>query len=345
MSDVACHAPRAAPSERLAGLQTLRAVAALMVLAGHTLSEVQHLAGRPLPLADLPWSRGVDIFFVISGFVVALSAERFQGRPLAFLQRRAIRVVPLYWLFTTCMVAVLLIAPSGTKDTTFDPAQIAASYVFLPFERYDGRIAPVLSLGWTLNYEMAFYVAAAACLPLARPLYWLGIGLLGAVAFGAAFDPASAPLLTWTTPLLLEFLAGIALARIWRRRGTRPDPVLAAGLCVAALGLLLALDGSALPRAVSAGGPALLAVAAATLFWPAGAKPLQSLGAASYALYLSHRFALRAVTLALGSWAGSAAGAASLVALAIVAALGLALLVHRHVEGPMLAALNYDGRR
>ena len=65
----------------LPGLQILRAVAALMVLLGHVIAEAEHYFGLPLPGDAVPWTRGVDIFFVISGFVITLSAARFAGPP------------------------------------------------------------------------------------------------------------------------------------------------------------------------------------------------------------------------------------------------------------------------
>ncbi len=120
---------------RLDSLQWLRALAAMMVLIGHVIEEAAHYRGVTIPAANLPWTRGVDIFFVISGFVIALSMAHFtQSRDgaRAFLLRRAVRVVPLYWLFTTLMVAALLLAPSGVKDTDLDPPRSSPAIFFCP---------------------------------------------------------------------------------------------------------------------------------------------------------------------------------------------------------------------
>ena len=70
---------------RLAGLQLLRGLAATMVLIGHVIAEAEHYFARPLPGDAIPWTRGVDIFFVISGFIITLSATRLMGQPLSLI--------------------------------------------------------------------------------------------------------------------------------------------------------------------------------------------------------------------------------------------------------------------
>jgi peptidoglycan/LPS O-acetylase OafA/YrhL len=298
----------------------------------------------------LPWTRGVDIFFVISGFVITISMIRFAGSAQgagAFLLRRTLRVVPLYWLFTSLMVVTLLIAPSGVKDTDLDPAQILSSYLFLPYERHDGRIAPVVSLGWTLNYEMFFYLLASAALVLT----WSKAvaSLLAALALlalaGATLDPTQTALNFWTNSIILEFGFGVLLALLWRQRGTHHVPLLATALALTGLAALVMLHNTTLPRAIAAGLPALLIVAGPVLYLVPPPGPLNraglALGDASYALYLSHRFVLRLATLALLPFLPAGRnGEFPFILLVTVAATALSLAVFRHVERPLLAALN-----
>lgn len=335
---------------RLDSLQWLRALAAMMVLVGHVIEEAAHYRGVTILAASLPWTRGVDIFFVISGFVITLSMARFAGSAegaRAFLLRRAIRVVPLYWLFTTLMVAALLVAPSGVKDTDLDPAQILSSYLFWPYERHDGRIAPVLSLGWTLNYEMFFYLLAGAVLVIRWP--HAVTALLASLAFlalvGAILNPAHTALTFWTNSIVLEFGFGVLLALFWRRNGTQHAPLLAALLASLGLVAMVMLHQTPLPRAVAAGLPATLIVAGPVLFLIPPASPLNraglALGNASYALYLSHRFVLRLATLTLLPLLPAGMdGILVFVLLVTVAATALSLIVFRHVERPLLYALN-----
>ena len=327
-------------SAKLPGLQVLRALAALMVLVGHVLAEAEHYFALPLPGDAIPWTRGVDIFFVISGFVITLSAQRFRGQPGPFLWRRLMRVVPLYWLFTTLMVAALVLIPGGAKDTSFDPLQILSSYGFFPYERADGRIAPVLSLGWTLNYEIFFYALAALCLALPRPLPALTAVLIGLAALGMFVDFTSPQLTFWTNPIILEFLFGIGLARLWLRGWHWPHPGAAACGMLVGVALLIILHPTPLPRFVAAGLPAAAIVASGTLLCPLYRLPGMVWGDASYALYLSHRFTLRAATLMLlPLLPASLWGAMVYVVIVCIATLGAGLLTHLWIEKPMLNAL------
>lgn len=326
---------------RLPGLQLLRALAALMVLIGHILGEAQHYFVVSLPITALPWTRGVDLFFVISGFIITLSASRHLRQPGAFLWRRFLRVAPLYYLFTTVMVATLLLLPGAAKDTVLEPGQIISSYLFLPFERYDGRIAPVLSLGWTLNYEIFFYVLMALSLCLRRPFVALALLML---TFGAAglYRWNSTAAQFYTNPIVIEFLFGMALAQLYRRDIVLPSTPLALLAVAAGLALLVTLHPTTLPRFVAAGLPAVMIVAGGTLFCPplAAAHLLLRLGDASYALYLSHRFTLRALTLLLLPYLP--AGPVALwgfVMLACTSCLVVSLLVHRWIELPLLRLL------
>lgn len=327
------------PPERLEGLQSLRALAALLVLIGHVRAEAAHYFALDLPGAALPWTRGVDIFFIISGFIITLSATRFAARPGAFLWRRLRRVVPLYALFTTLMVALLLAAPGSLKSTSLDPAQIASSYLFLPYERADGRIAPVLSLGWTLNYEVFFYALLALCLALPRPLLACCAGLAALCLLGPALPQTTATVF-YANPLILEFTFGIALARLWQCGFVRPSAPLAGLALVTGLALLVVLHQTALPRVLAAGLPATVIVAAGTLLAPDRHLPLQSIGNASYALYLSHRFPLRLGTLVLVPVMPAHPLAALVFCVLLVGlCLWAARAVHLHVERPLTAWL------
>jgi peptidoglycan/LPS O-acetylase OafA/YrhL len=331
---------------RLAGLQLLRAAAALLVLIGHVIAEAEHYFGLDLAGDAVPWTRGVDIFFVISGFIVTLSAHRFVGQPGAFLWRRMLRVVPLYYLFTSLMVLVLLVVPGGAKDTALDPGQILSSYGFFPYARGDGRIAPVLSLGWTLNYEVFFYLLFAAALALPRPFLSVSAALIGLGALGLWVPLANAQAVFWTNPIVIEFVFGIALGRIWLAGWHRPHAGLALLAVTGGFALLIALDATTLPRFIAAGGPAALIVAGGTVLCPRYALPGQIMGDASYALYLSHRFTLRAGTLVLLPLLPMTDGFAwAYVGVMCVLASAVAVVVYWWVERPMLAALSAPPRR
>jgi peptidoglycan/LPS O-acetylase OafA/YrhL len=304
------------PAERLIHLQALRAVAALMVAVHHGQAEAQTLAARFgltfTPFEALPWMAGVDIFFVISGFVMVHASHGLFAQPGAarlFLARRIARIVPLYWAATTLFLLVMLAVPGLVNTGGIDAADIAASYLFWPNARPDGAIQPVYSLGWTLNYEMFFYVlfALALFLPLRRAVAAVVLGLAMLVALMATpwGQGAPVPLRFWGSPIVLEFAFGMGIA-LARHEGIRFTGSFRL-LLVAASVATLALDGFAraqtgLDALLYHGLPAAGLVAAATLgVEPAGRATGRAeqwpsrLGDASYALYLLHPFALRAV--------------------------------------------------
>ncbi|MCF4125779.1 acyltransferase family protein [Methylobacterium sp. SyP6R] len=333
-------------------IQALRALAALMVAAGHAQFEVAGLAARAglsfVPAAWLPWPAGVDVFFVISGFIIVHASAPLHGRARPrriFLAHRIARVVPLYWLATTLVLALAFARPGLLGAGTEGPGYLVASYLFWPMARTDGAVQPLYSLGWTLNYEMAFYALFALALPLGRRGAVLGVLALlaGLVLSGQLPGPWPVPLAFWSDPIVVEFACGAGLA-LARQEGLRlPGPARLA-LAVAGLALLsLAGEAPALPRCLAWGGPALLLVAAVALGPAGGAgrrlRPAIVLGDASYALYLAHPFVVRGVRIA-----AEATGLAALTGPGILAVLMLvlaslaAILLHRTVERPLTRA-------
>lgn len=338
-------------------LQGLRALAALMVVVHHAQNEVTILAGRTgtdfVPRHGLPWPAGVDVFFVISGFIIVHAAGPLYGRPGArerFLAHRIARLVPLYWGVTGLYLALGLAVPSLLSGEGGGPdlARTLAGFLFWPMARPDGAVLPLYGLGWTLNYEMAFYALFALGLGLSRrgAVAWL-VGALGLVVLAGRWIPAPpVPLAFWSDPIVLEFALGAGLALL-RAEGLRLGPAIRIGLAAAGLFGLAAAPAEPVLRLLAWGLPAALLVAAAVL-GPDRPEALrggrtaralaaaEGLGDASYALYLLHPFVLRAVREGL-----ERTGLAPLVgpwpSLVLMVALTLpaALLVHRSVERPL----------
>jgi peptidoglycan/LPS O-acetylase OafA/YrhL len=110
---------------------------------------------------------GVDIFFIISGFVMVISSRRFVDRAgtwLIFLRHRAVRIVPLYWLLTTVKIIAVAILGGVVLRTGLGFNFVTGSYLFLPVTDSAGHFRPVLPVGWTLTYEFLFYLLFAAAL-------------------------------------------------------------------------------------------------------------------------------------------------------------------------------------
>jgi peptidoglycan/LPS O-acetylase OafA/YrhL len=301
---------RANPEQKfLPWVQALRAFAAFAVAFYHIAHDDIANGGDPAGwFAEIsrffPWDAGVDIFFVISGFVIVhASAKLFgaPGGPLVFLRRRLRRIVPLYWIMTTIFLLVLVAGRSTIHGAIGGPGYIAASFLFLPWPRPDGLMQPVFGLGWTLNYEMFFYAVFAPFLLLLRR--WAVAGavvlLCGFVAFGLLIGFANLQLSFWSNPIILEFCAGMLLA-LAPPGLNLPSRLLLVVLAVA--GLHFATTAPEAWRALDSGGPAVAMVAAAALGAPGrvngGPKTwLVRLGDASYAMYLVHPFVMRAFSV------------------------------------------------
>lgn len=333
----------------LPNVQFLRFVAALSVLTGHVQHEAgEHDFGAFTPFEPVFWGIGVDIFFIISGFIMYfMTAARFGERGMAagFLRRRIIRVVPLYWLFTTLMLIAMLAVPHAIAHNDLDAARAITSYAFIPWPRADGALRPVLSLGWTLNYEIFFYLCFAIALCLPRRIAMPGLVALFVGLSAAHFlIPKDLRMLAfWSDPLILLFPIGIGLAHL-HRVGVRIGGGAAAALAAGGTMLLVLIHGTGLEAAVPArvlwsAVPATMIAAAAILYprpFVRGRLEAAALegGNASYALYLSHPFAMNLVALV---WGHLHLGHPVLYVLSAmaVAILG-AVLTYRWVERPLL---------
>lgn len=297
---------------RLATLQILRGIAASLVVVAHALARHSEWTNYPQfarVAAQYMGDLGVAIFFVISGYIIVrTSGNQFgnRGATAEFLRRRLLRIVPLYWTAT-----LLEIASRWRKGGTIDPQHVLGSFFFIPQPVAPGDyMRPLLGVGWTLDYEMFFYIIFAVALIFGRRI---GLTLLfsvlaGLVVLGAMFKPLAdtGPPHTllgfWTDPILLLFAGGVVLGLIpqttpWRDIG---HPILASlGLLAAWMGALLVLDiAFPAPLAWQLGTWLICFVVVALCVF---ARPQDnsllvkagvSLGDMSYALYLFHFFAI-----------------------------------------------------
>lgn len=293
---------------RIKSVQALRAAAALSVASVHVLNEAIPLdpGGTVARLhAALPWEAGVDLFFVISGFIMVHASQRLFGQPGApwrFLSHRLLRVVPLYWAMTALFLLAAGVGGSVHGEVS-GIAQVAASLAFIPWPRPGGALQPVYSLGWTLNYEMLFYAVFALFVRLPQRLALAGVTATLAALLVAHPAVGDQPQLAfWTDPVIAEFAFGMAVALAARivtlGRGQR------IALAALAVGALLWLHGATpdAPAPLRAGLPMALLLAAAVLGTDVSWTPLLLLGDASYALYLAHPFPMRGLGLIWRHW-------------------------------------------
>ncbi|PTX99908.1 hypothetical protein DB346_19045 [Verrucomicrobia bacterium LW23] len=280
--------------QKIVSLQGMRAVAALAIAFSHFHHQyVQKPGDTTFGVLGF----GVDIFFVISGFIMMhLSFDKFGSlaNSADFLIRRLIRIVPLYW-FCTCIYAAYLY-----RIQTFEVARVTwehlcLSLLFYPHVSPIGSTYPFLNVGWTLNYEMFFYLCFAAALLAPRRV---GVALLicGFVAL-AYFARRGLPM-PWAflgNPIIFAFLLGVGLAVANRHLPRISLPlclaiIAAAGTLAAAAYFSPSFTGDS--RVYTWGPCAAAAVAAAMLY--EGKLPgwvettMVVLGDSSYAIYLIH---------------------------------------------------------
>ena len=320
-----------------------------MVVAYHISNELED-RGFPetFPEAGLG-SAGVDIFFVISGFIILHSvgsAFAAPGAPGLFLARRAVRVVPLYWLVTTLAVVAWMAGNPAVPGWAL--RWFGASYAFLFYPQPDGGDFPLYAQGWTLNFEMLFYVAFAAALTLQRTaaLWALSIGCLVLVAAGRVVT-LPWPFTRCTDTNIVEFVLGLALAQA-QAAGLRLALWPALALAVGGFAAFVLTFGSVddwLPyRGFVWGPPALAVVAAAALYQPerssAVRRAFEALGDTSYALYLVHFAFFSALAAVLGRFMAVARIPIPLYcALCFGGAMVLGFALHHAVERPMTRGL------
>lgn len=153
---------------KIINLELLRAVAASLVVIYHTLGGLilKGIDIGPMKFFYPLGSAGVDIFFVISGFVIYLSLARRHNKPVTFLKSRFRRIIPAYWIATFLTVAFTLLygffaANFGLENSLrpVSPLWLIESLFFA--SNVTGNGMPVVGQGWTLEYEMLFYLLVA----------------------------------------------------------------------------------------------------------------------------------------------------------------------------------------
>ena len=227
-------------------VQGLRALAVVMVVAYHAIvTQPTTVAAPPLAYMAHLGEAGVDIFFVISGFIMLHgSFDRFEqpGHPMAFLRKRAIRIAPTYYVMTTFVVALLLFAPSLYSNLRFDLSNAVFSYLFIMSKNSAGGVGTILGVGWTLCFEAFFYVCFAIALRFRRDRALMVLG--GAFVLSLILTNTLAKGAIWATvpssPIILEFLFGCAIAYAFRRQMRLPEKAAWALMTIGFLALVAA---------------------------------------------------------------------------------------------------------
>ena len=320
---------------RIEGIEALRGIAATAVVLCHAARHVDEAFGAPALLRLFqPGHSGVDLFFVLSGFIILLVHRRDVGRPerlARYAWRRFVRVWPLYWL---ALGATLAISVAGGHALP-GVGTLGWNLTLLPTAG-----EPILGIAWTLQYEALFYLLFGVLL-IERRLGiialagWLALVMLG-LASGWQAGVA-------TGIFAIEFFMGMAAATIVRRDLVPRPRWLAVGG-----GLLFALawsaeaggvlDGYGVLARLAYGLPSAMVVAGVAAWKPGVPRLIAGLGASSYATYLFHLLGIGVAWQVLGRLGVVMPAGAWFVVLA-GSGIAAGLVVHRVAERPILARL------
>jgi peptidoglycan/LPS O-acetylase OafA/YrhL len=324
-------------------IQYTRALAAFLVLTWHIREKSQQYGRDLFQSIDFGFA-GVDVFFVISGFVMCLIYARSDHgltSLLSFWRRRFLRIVPFYWLLTLVALLIFLVAPAHVNSSGGETS-VPRSFLLIP-----GKQKFLIQNGWTLSYEMYFYlIFSLAFLVRKKAAGALMVcALIGALIVAGSIEPGIGAFLG--NPLLAEFAAGSGIYFLWRHLPMeRGWPV---GLALSTAGLAALcftpeiqarLSGEFFPPAGIAATCLILGMVLCEGRIRLRPVPwLEKLGDSSYSSYLFHPFALAAAGIAFQKLHLSARG----TPLELVYWIGVLLFVlwcsyqvHRLVENPLI---------
>jgi exopolysaccharide production protein ExoZ len=323
-------------------IQWLRGTAAMMVVWYHSATQIKSIERLIEPTSF--GATGVALFFVISGFIMVVTTFNRNVKPSRFFMRRVIRIVPLYWATTLAAVLGSMLMPSLFHSFKFTASALIKSLLFIPYRSlsFPGFLRPILLPGWTLNYEMFFYVffALALFLPQAYRVMSLLLMFIALVGLGQLTDKSF-----FTEPFILQFVFGALLAQLWLSGRLKINLVLSVA-CIALGFALLEIYGD-ITTAETTGAVLVVIGSLNASLGRLSCAPLRLLGDASYSIYLTHLFTLG---LLRGLWQHALHSETMLTALAFMAVAALCSMVvgvavHFLIEKPTSAYLrNYVER-
>lgn len=193
-----------------------------MVVLYHTFRMGENIGGR-LPEWMHGLHAGVDLFFVISGYVVSLSCfkafEKQEFKLQKFLVDRLIRVAPMYWIGTMVYIGVSYIGIKTQRDIS--TGTLVRSLFFLPTD-FPGQTlqSTIVPVGWTLVYEMFFYVSLGLAAHFFKKHFVVPIILAAVLVAPLHFVSSNFLISHYCHPLFLEFAFGVFLVGNHRRLNT-----------------------------------------------------------------------------------------------------------------------------
>ncbi|MDB5130654.1 MAG: acyltransferase [Mucilaginibacter sp.] len=331
-------------------MQAMRGFAATAVMIFHGTQIIQRETGYTyLHNIFMAGFLGVDIFFVLSGFIIFYTSKPESFDVASFLKRRFVRVYPIYWLVTIALIVMYLTAPSPGQEYKSNFTVILNSFTLFPQERY------VLGVAWTLTYEIIFYLVFALTCSINIKCFYYTFSAWAVVILATYFLNIQSPVFALNAlinPIILNFSFGCILAHLFKNHGAfsywkwtaAAGTLLLAGTWLLYY-IIVSNDKTAFTSLISRvylfGIPSAIMIFGWLYFKGRVPNLLVTIGDASYSLYLVHGtvlsmlFKLIAKAHSTG-WISNFFGSTLLFAVTIA----ISIAVYKFIEKPLLKQLN-----
>lgn len=277
-------------------IQYLRGIAALIVVLHHATGAL--LVHFSLSQKDFfAWGAGgVDLFFVISGFIMVHITYNKSVNVKRFLLKRIIRIYPIFWVYASIALLIFLINPDMINRSAVHPTLILPSYLLFPYTEFTNLV----QVAWTLIYELHFYLIFTLSLFLTDKYRYICAALiLSIIAMSSLIGFKSYYFSYVTNPIILEFLLGMIVYFIVFKKYN--FELLTLTLLFSISAIILFFNNFLPERVLFYGIPSFLLMTIVLSLDLKGllgkgnskiSKILGKLGDSSYSLYLSHNFCI-----------------------------------------------------
>jgi peptidoglycan/LPS O-acetylase OafA/YrhL len=332
--------------KKIEGLQVMRAIAATFVMMFHGMHMLHRDTGfwflnRTMTIGY----SGVDIFFVISGFIILYTSDFGPFSIVAFFKKRFIRVYPIYWIVNILLLIAYFISPSPGQLYKGNLNTVLGSLLLLPQQQY------IIGIAWTLSYEIIFYIIFAIAFSISKQFLFFCLSLWTAVILIAYYFHIKSQITlvdTLLNPIIIEFFLGCLIAYLFKKYTHVKGWLwlLIAGIVLyiinwsiyyKATNINPAAFSSYMSRVYLFGLPAAILVFGLLYLKSGFPKVLVYLGDSSYSLYLIHGTVISVLLklvekLNLRYLIGNNIGAMVIFALTIT----VAMLFYRFIEMPII---------
>lgn len=316
-------------------LQELRGMSACLIV-------ISHIPLVGITIGTSLGGYGVTMFFLLSGFLLIHSTEKSTS---FFLEKRIIRIIPMYYLITLVTYVMASIQPEWFNTTVATPQNLIKSLLFIPYMNPNGNVRPILDVAWALFPEVWFYIVFYISLKISYKHRALITGGCFMTLFGIGMAVEN-PILNQFKEAFLTLSIGMFLYYIWKwvpavkinTKSWVPKFILVAMYFI--IGILYNNLIYAKKRFLAI----ILAYFVFCIFVVLEGKIRESnilfkLGRISYSLYLTHEFIVKGVSRLVYSLDELNVISFGVSVLCVFFAIGVAIALNKIIEKPVTVAM------